>query len=186
MPTSQSEPTATIADLYQIKGKAEIVDGRMVRMPPTGALPGYAASEILFSLKQYQKAHSTGTAIGDNVGFIVNVPNRRSFSPDAAFWAGRAPSMRFYEGAPLFAVEVRSESDYGPAAERAIARKRQDYFAAGTQAVWEVDLLGDIVIQLWHAANVDNPECFIRGSTAHAEPVLPRWQMQVNEVFPQT
>jgi len=26
--------------------------------------------------------------------------------------------MRFPEGAPIFAVEVRSENDYGPAAER--------------------------------------------------------------------
>lgn len=29
--------------------------------------------------------------------------------------------MRFLEGAPAFAVEVRSENDYGPAAEREIA-----------------------------------------------------------------
>lgn len=27
--------------------------------------------------------------------------------------------MRFLEGAPVFAVEVRSENDYGPVAERA-------------------------------------------------------------------
>jgi len=184
MATPQSEPTANVADLYQVKGKAEIVDGRMVRMPPTGALPGYAAGEIFFSLKHYEKANKNGTAIGDNVGFIVNLANRRSFSPDAAFWAGRAPSMRFYEGAPLFAVEVRSDSDYGPAAERAIVRKRQDYFAAGTQALWEVDLMGDIVIQLWHAGNVEAPKCFKRGSMAHAMPVLPGWQMSVNELFP--
>ena len=36
-------------------------------------------------------------------------------------------------------VEVRSESDYGPTAERDIADKRADYFAAGTLAVWDVD-----------------------------------------------
>jgi len=32
--------------------------------------------------------------------------------------------MRFPEGAPVFAVEVRSENDYGPAAERAMAKRR--------------------------------------------------------------
>jgi len=49
--------------------------------------------------------------------------------------------MRFASGAPIFAVEVRSENDYGPAAERAMAAKRADYFACGTLVVWDVDLL---------------------------------------------
>src|SRR3712207_7434649 len=35
--------------------------------------------------------------------------------------------MKFLEGAPVFAVEVRSEGDYGPAAEQAMAEKRADY-----------------------------------------------------------
>ena len=40
--------------------------------------------------------------------------------------------MKFFQGAPVFAVEVRSEGDYGPRAEREMAAKRADYFAAGT------------------------------------------------------
>ena len=47
--------------------------------------------------------------------------------------------MRFIEGPPTFAVEVRSENDYGPAAEREMAAKRADYFEAGTLVVWDVD-----------------------------------------------
>ena len=39
--------------------------------------------------------------------------------------------MKFVQGAPVFAAEVRSEGDYGEAAERAMAAKRADYFAAG-------------------------------------------------------
>jgi hypothetical protein len=39
---------------------------------------------------------------------------------------------KFLQGAPLFAFEVPSEGDFGPAAEREIAAKRRDYFAAGT------------------------------------------------------
>jgi hypothetical protein len=35
-------------------------------------------------------------------------------------------------------VEVRSEGDYGPRAEQELARKRADYFEAGTRAVWDV------------------------------------------------
>ena len=45
----------------------------------------------------------------------VNLPNRQSFSPDATFYTGEAAGMKFGEGAPAFAAEVRSEGDYGPA-----------------------------------------------------------------------
>jgi len=51
---------ATIEDLYRVKGKAELVNGEIVPMPPTGYLPGYAASEILIRVIIYltnQLAH---------------------------------------------------------------------------------------------------------------------------------
>lgn len=67
----------------------------------------------------------------------------KSFSPDAALYSGKVRGLKFLEGAPVFAVEVRSEGDYGLAAERALAAKRADYFAAGTLVVWDVDLLFD-------------------------------------------
>jgi Uma2 family endonuclease len=69
----------------------------------------------------------TGTARG----FHVNLPHRGAFSPDAAYYTGPHTGRRFLEGAPVFAVEVRSEHDYGPAAEWAMKEKRADYFAAG-------------------------------------------------------
>ena len=50
---------------------------------------------------------------------------------------------KFLEGAPVFAAEVRSDCDYGTKAERAMADKRADYFAAGTLVVWDVDVLKD-------------------------------------------
>src|SRR5436309_14050189 len=89
---------ATIEDLYHIDGKAEIVNGEIVEMPPTGYLPGYAASRILFSLITLEKTTESGHAIGDNVGFRVNLPNRESFSLDAAWYVGEPPGIKFPEG----------------------------------------------------------------------------------------
>ena len=63
--------------------------------------------------------------------------------------------MKFGEGAPVFAVEVRSEGDYGPAAERAMAQKRADYFAAGTLVVWDVDLLSDEIVKSYRAGKAE-------------------------------
>lgn len=172
-----------IEQLSRIDGKAEIVNGGLVRMSPTGGMPGEAGGGIYASLRAFARCTGQGRAVPDNVAFIVNLPHRKSFSPDAAFWIGAAPTMGFYEGAPVFAVEVRSENDYGPVAERAIAQKRADYFAAGTRVVWDVDLLSDDVVKSYHVEQSQNPRIFRRGDDANAEPAVPGWSVPVDDLF---
>ncbi|HJQ68403.1 MAG TPA: Uma2 family endonuclease [Blastocatellia bacterium] len=176
---------ASIDDLYKVPGgrKAEIVNGEIVLMSPTGSRPGRAAAKILFSLGNHEEKHGGGYAFGDNVGFIVNLPNRGSFSPDAAWYIGSIDSMKFLEGAPLFAVEVRSENDYGLTAEKEIAGKRADYFAAGTLVVWDVDLLSEDLIKVYRSNDPDNPSIYRRGNIAEAEPAVPGWRFPVDELF---
>ena len=177
---------ATIEDLYHLPehAKAELVDGEIQLMSPTGEAPGYAADEIFVALRAYTKQVRQGRAVGDNKGFRVYLPHRSSFSPDAAYYVGPEAGMRFFEGAPVFAVEVRSEGDYGPQAERNMAQKRVDYFAAGTLVVWDVDLLDEEVVRVYRATDPINPTMYRRGEVAEAEPAVPRWRMAVNELFP--
>ncbi|HEX8634305.1 MAG TPA: Uma2 family endonuclease [Pyrinomonadaceae bacterium] len=173
---------ATIEDLYQVEGKAELVNGEIIHMSPTGGIPNYAASEIFVSLRHYAKRTKAGYPVSDNAAFVVNLPGRKSFSPDAAFYIGEI-TMKFYEGAPVFAAEVRSEGDYGPKAESEMARKRADYFAAGTQVVWDVDLLSESVVRVYSATEPDRPRIYRRGETAEAEPAVPGWEMAVDDLF---
>ncbi len=173
---------ATIEDLYKVKGKAELANGEIVLMSPTGGQLNYAALEITFSLREYARRTKTGHAVGDNAAFTVNLPRRKSFSPDAAFYAGEI-TMKFFEGVPVFAVEVRSEGDYGPKAEREIASKRAEYFAAGTQVVWDVDLLSETVVRVYRASDTERPQVYRRGEVAEAEPAVPGWRMPVDELF---
>jgi Uma2 family endonuclease len=179
----QTKTRATIEDLYKVEGKAELVNGEIVYMPPTGDEPGYAGDAILVSLFDYSKRTKAGRAVGDNKGFRVDLPHRQSFSPDAAFYTGARAGMRFFEGAPVFAVEVRSESDYGPAAEREMRQKRADYFATGTLVVWDVDLLSEDVIKVYRASAPDQPTIYRRGDVAEAEPAVPGWRMAVDDLF---
>ena len=174
---------ATIEDLYKVEGKAELVNGEIILMSPTGILPGYAGDEIFSSLREYSKHHKVGIAVGDNKAFVVNLPHRKSFSPDVAFYVGPV-TMKFAQGAPVFAVEVRSEGDYGPRAERQMAKKRADYFAAGTQVVWDVDLLSDDVVRVYRARDPERATIYRRGQTAEAEPAVPGWTMPVDDLFP--
>lgn len=175
---------ATIEDLYKIEGKAELVNGEIILMSPTGGLPGYAGDEIFSSLREYSKRRKFGRAVGDNKAFVVDLPHRKSFSPDVAFHVGRETGMKFYESAPVFAVEVRSEGDYGPRAERRMAQKRSDYFAAGTQVVWDVDLLSDNIVRVYRSNDPDNPTIYHRSDIAEAEPAVPGWTMPVEDLFP--
>lgn len=179
-----TKPKATIEDLYSLPddAKAEIVDGEVLLMSPTGDMPGRAGGSIYVSLR-LQEGKTPGRAYPDNVGFRVNLPNRESFSPDVAWYIGPSTGMKFLEGAPVFAVEVRSEYDYGPAAEAAMAKKRSDYFAAGTQIVWDVDLLGTDIIKCYDANTPDTPRIFRSGEIANAEPAVPGWRISVDEVF---
>lgn len=176
---------ATIHDLYAIpdNGKAELVGGELVRRSPTGAIPGRAGGEIHFSLRLYESQTGGGYASPDNVGFLVDLPGRESFSPDAAWYVGDVNSMKFLPGAPRFAVEVRSENDYGPAAERAIAQKTADYFAAGTWVVWEVELQSEEVVRVYWAGSPTQPTVYRRGEIAEAEFAVPGWRFPVSSLF---
>jgi len=176
---------ATIEDLYTVpgNGKAEIINGEVVRIMASRGKPGRASGNVFFSLRSYEKTRGGGYAFGDNLGFIVDLPNRQSFSPDSAWYTGELEGMKFLNGAPAFAVEVRSENDYGPAAERELAEKRRDYFAAGTLVVWDVDLLSDDVIRVYRFTDPETPTIYKRGDIAEAEPAVPGWTMPVDELF---
>lgn len=175
---------ATIDDLYKVEGKAELVNGEILIMSPTGILPGYAAGQIFISLDRYTKQQKLGYAMTDNVAFVVDLPHRKSFSPDVSLYVGEL-TMKFGEGAPVFAVEVRSDGDYGARAERNMAKKRDDYFATGTLVVWDVDLRSDDVVRVYRATNPVTPVIYRRGELAEAEAAVPGWTMPVDELFPE-
>jgi Uma2 family endonuclease len=156
---------ATIDDLYHVEGKAELVNGELVLMAAAGKRHGRVALRIAASLLD------------------VALPHRRSFSPDVAL-SLQPDSDGFVDGAPVFAVEVRSPEDDGPAAERAMADKRADYFAAGTLVVWDVDIVRDKVGRVYRASDPSLPTTFHGGEQAEAEPAAPDWSMPVDELFP--
>jgi Uma2 family endonuclease len=174
---------ATMDDLMLVEGKAELVNGEIVHMAPTGDAPGSAGDEIYASLREYVLRTGKGRAVSDNKAFRVDLPNRESFSPDAAYYVGPRGGMKYFPQPPVFAVEVRSEGDYGPAAEAAMAAKRSDYFAGGTKVVWDVDLLGKSVVRKFLASDPEHPQIFRRGEVADAEPAVPGWRIHVDDLF---
>jgi Uma2 family endonuclease len=178
-------PRATLDDLYRTEGKAELIAGRIEQMA-SGHLPGVVAENIFVDLRAFTKTTGKGKAHADGVGYTVpELPSgRESFSPDASYYDGPLPTnvMRFIEGPPTCAIEVRSENDYGEAAEDMMAAKRADYFQAGTLVVWDVDPIAETVA-VYHSTAPNQPKVFRRGELADAEPAVPGWCMKVDDIF---
>ncbi len=185
--TTKTRGTATIADLYRTEGKAELIGGRIVRYMATGHEPNRVAGEIFVAIRNYAKSVRKGVAYTDSIGFAVpELSNgRESFSPDASYYDGPLPQnrMKFIEGAPTFAVEVRSENDYGKTADSEIAAKRADYFEAGTKVVWDVDPV-NMCIRSYRADSPETAVVFQKGDVVDAEPAVPGWRISVAELFP--
>jgi len=157
-----------------------------VRYMATGVKPNRVAGRITRGLDDYAQRIDKGEAFGSTIAFTVSeLPSgRQSFSPDASYYDGPFPEnhMRFIEGPPTFGAEVRSESDFGPAAEQQMAEKRADYFAAGTLVVWDVDPVAEL-IHVYRASEPDRPHTYRRGDMAEAEPAVPGWKVSVDWIF---
>lgn len=177
---------ATLEDLHGESGKAELIGGRLVQLMPTGNQPSQVAGRIYRSLAEHVDKTDVGAAYPDNTGFTVTelLSGRESFSPDAAYYLGPMPKkpMRFIDGPPTFAVEVRSENDYGEAAESEMADKRTDYFQAGTEVVWDVDPVGEC-IHVYRRADSGRSATYRHGQLAEAEPAVAGWRVAVDWIF---
>jgi Uma2 family endonuclease len=173
---------ATIDDLYRVEGKAELVDGYVVLMPVRYACHGSAIGSILVNLHAHVRKVGSGSVFGSTTVFRCNLPNRRSFSPDCSYYTGPRAGMDFLPQPPVFAVEVRSTRN-DVASERRMTQKRADYFAAGTQVVWDVDLDSNDTIRVYRYDNPEMPTVRRRGETAEAEPAVPGWTFAVDELW---
>ena len=182
----RSQP-ATLDDLYRVEGKAELIGGKIVHPMASGYLPSEIALEIAVRLREHAAKSGAGKAFSDGIGYAQRPPlssTRESFSPDASYYTGPPPAnrMRFIDGAPDFAVEVRSEDDYGPGAEADMAAKRGDYFEAGTKVVWDVDPVSEL-IRSYRFDEPSKPCVFSHGDVADAEPAVPGWRLAVDDLF---
>lgn len=181
-------PVETLDDLMRYDGKAELINGRVVPIMPSGYWPGKVARRITRALEDFvAEGGILGEPVQDNVGYAFDPPlpsGRQTLSPDSSLYLGPVSrkQIQFIDGAPIFAAEVRSENDYGPARDAYYEEKRGDYFAAGTLVVWDVDPVGETVTAS-KAPDPATPIIYRRGDTADAEPAVPGWRLKLDELF---
>lgn len=134
--------TASQADLIalnrQRRGIFELVDGVLVEKA-TGKLESLLAGAIIAILRSFVIPRNLGIVTAPD-GMIQLAPDLFR-APDVAFiaWDRIPPGLLSEESLanaiPDLAIEVLSPSN----TKAEMARKRQEYFAAGVRLVWEVD-----------------------------------------------
>lgn len=121
----------------------ELVEGRLVRMPPSGLDASALALRLGGALLAYVEAHDLGLVSGADGGYEIARAGGKptTLAPDAAFIrADRLPPHIHFDTskavpfAPDLAVEIASPNQY----RRKMGAKARRYLAAGTRMVWIV------------------------------------------------
>ncbi len=133
-----------LARLPEDRWHYELVDGRLVRMPPTGGEHGDVALDLGAALRVYVKAHQLGRVFAAETGYLLSPPgtiNQTELAPDASFvQTSRLPPRKseayraIWSLAPDLVAEVASPTQYRPE----MGEKARLWLKCGVRLVWVV------------------------------------------------
>src|SRR5262245_62117211 len=109
---SSTTPRATVADLHRTEGRAELVGGRIVRLPYFGCKPGDIVGNVAFNLNEYERRTGRGEVGTATLAYVVPpLPSgRESFSPAVSYYVETA-----YRGDPHTPVAIFRRGDVADA-----------------------------------------------------------------------
>jgi Uma2 family endonuclease len=175
--------TATVQDVIEVEqqeGKrCELVAGVLLEKA-VGYTESILAGVVLELLNAFVRRHNLGFVTGE-AGTVELMPDLVRI-PDVAFasWDRlpnrQRPTAPVPRLVPNLAVEVLSRSN----TPGEMAAKRQDYFTAGVQLVWEIDPAARTVA-VYTAA--DQATTLGEADTLDGGAVLPGFTLPVKELF---
>lgn len=140
-PPNSVEPLVSAAELLAMDelGAAELIDGRIVEMAPTGEEHGAIEFELGRRLANFVRERDLGRVLGGEAGIFIRRDPDRVRAADIAFIskarASERPSRAYLEQAPELVVEILSPSD----SWEGVRRKLEDYFSIAVERVWVVE-----------------------------------------------
>jgi Uma2 family endonuclease len=152
-----------------------------LEMAPVGCGSDRRNTDILFQLETWARSDGSGIAFGPSAGFVL--PNTAMRAPDAA-WVRRSrlsglsrdQKEKFLPLCPDFVIEVRSLTDRLAKQQR----KLKEYMANGAA-------LGFLIDPIERMAYVyrpgEPPQILREPATLSADPVLPNFVLQLEEVW---
>lgn len=118
----------------------ELVDGRLVRMSPTGSKHGRIVMNLLLSVGRFVEDHELGVVFPPETGFWISTPGAPDtvLAPDLAFvQAGREPDPEA-EGFPRLAPDLVTEVASPSQGQAEMRVKAERWMSAGVRVVWLV------------------------------------------------
>ena len=179
-------PRMTVADLLRLPDDGfqyEVVEGKLIRMPPSGIDASHLAVRLIIELGAYVRDRRLGVVTGAD-GTYELAPGT-GLAPDVAFLpAGRVPPPNSPEyrqaarGAPALAVEVASPTQYRPE----MAAKARRYLGAGSLLVWVVWPKRQ-QIDVWRPGNTQPSMTLGIGDAVDGEDVVPGFRYPLADLF---
>jgi Uma2 family endonuclease len=126
-----------LANLPDDANHYELIKGELLTMSPPGDNHGAVTANLTILLGSYVKANNLGVLRAAETGFKLESNPDTVLAPDVAFFAGdraRTPVTGYREGAPDLVVEVMSQWDSNPKAQRKAAL----WLELGAKSVWIV------------------------------------------------
>jgi hypothetical protein len=178
---------ATVADLAAIRGKAELIGGRIIAFSLLSVQEVRQMWKILRSLEDHVTQSGVGKAVAPSVAYVLREPlpsGRVSFCPEVSYIAGppELGECGFIVGAPAFAAEFGQAPAEPLEPSHPFFQRLEDYFAAGTEVVWQVD--GRDLGIYYHRRGEGQASRFPWDGFAHAEPAVPGWRFPVKTLLP--
>ena len=162
----------------------ELVEGRLVRMPPPKPDHGYLEMEIGGALRAFVKANGLGRVFAGDAGFDLTVPGDSGstiLGADVSFVrAERLATITrnaYIPGAPDLAVEIASPSQFRPV----LGAKAWLWLSRGAHLVWVVWPERQ-ELDVWTPGE-ETPRTLRLGDAVDGGDVLPGFTLSLADLF---
>jgi Uma2 family endonuclease len=162
-------------------GPCELVDGRIVPLPPTRPEHGEIELNLGSELKAWVRSSGRGRASGGEVGLYIRRNPDTVRAADLIFISheryARWGNATYLDVAPELVVEVMSPTDR----RSDVLEKVGDYLSAGVDRVWVVDPKLQCVLAYRTLTDVQR---FEMGDVLADEELLPGFSVPISDLFP--
>jgi Uma2 family endonuclease len=161
-------------------GPCELVDGRIVPLPPTRLEHGEIELDLGSELRAWARSSGRGRALGGEVGLYIRRNPDTVRAADLIFISheryARWGSSAYLDVAPELVVEVMSSNDR----RSDVLEKVRDYLFAGVDRVWVVDSRQRCIFAYRSMTEVQQVNV---GDILADEELLPGFRLAVGDLF---
>lgn len=161
-------------------GRSELVEGRIVRMSPTGDSHGSYEGNFFYEIRKFVDAYELGKVRVGEVGIYTQRNPDTVRGADVLFISNeryaQKKSTSFLDVAPDLIVEILSPHDRW----NDVMTKLREYFEIGVRLVWVADPQGQIVYAYRAITEVTE---YLADDTLSGEEVLPGFSVPVSQLF---